>query len=131
MATVQDILNYMNELYPLYNAHSFDVGKVGLQFGNPEKEVTKIEESMINNYIEQRRTFVINNTNLKLKYRQKIYDIAKKNGYKVELIYIERPLDVIKEVRSGERWEKVINRMIEGMDYPTPNECDIVKYFIY
>lgn len=42
MATVQEILNYMNELYPLYNAHSFDVGKVGLQFGNPDVQVKRI-----------------------------------------------------------------------------------------
>lgn len=102
----------------------------GIGTEEQEKEVTKIEESMINDYIEQKRTFVINNTNLKLKYRQKIYDIAKKNGYKVELIYIERPLEEIKKVRSGETWEKVINRMIENMDYPTPNECDTVKYLI-
>ena len=102
----------------------------GIGTEEQEKEVTKIEESMINDYIEQRRTFIINDTNLKLEYRQKIYDIARKNGYKVELIYIERPLEEIKKVRSGDRWEKVINRMIEGMDYPTPNECDIVKYLI-
>ena len=102
----------------------------GIGTEEQEKEVTKIEESMINDYIEQKRTFVINNTNLKLKYRQKIYDIARKNGYKVELIYIERPLEEIKKVRSGEVWEKVINRMIEEMDYPTPNECNIVNYLI-
>lgn len=105
--------------------------KDGMGSEEEEKKVTEVEEMMINTHIELRKTFVVNNTNLKLEYRQKIYDIARKNGYKVELIYIERPLDVIKEVRSGERWEKVINRMIDGMDYPTPNECDIVKYFIY
>lgn len=63
MAKVQEILNYMNELYPLYNAQSFDIGKVGLQFGNPDAEVTKIvlcldaTEEVINKA-------VLNNTNL-------------------------------------------------------------------
>ena len=63
MAKVQDILNYMNELYPLYNAESFDIGKVGLQFGNPEADVTKIvlcldvTEEVINKAI-------LNNANL-------------------------------------------------------------------
>ena len=104
--------------------------KDGMGTEEEEKKVTEVEEMMINTHIELRKTFVINNTNLKMLYRQKIYDIARKNGYKVELIYIERPLKEIKKVRSGDRWEKVINRMIEGMDYPTPNECDIVNYFI-
>lgn len=65
MAAVQDILNYMNELYPLYNAHSFDVGKVGLQFGNPEKEVTKImlcldaTEEVINKAVSMNANLII------------------------------------------------------------------------
>lgn len=104
--------------------------KDGMGTEEEEKKVTEVEEMMINTHIEQRRTFVINDTNLKILYRQKIYDIARKNGYKVELIYIERPLEEIKKVRNGDRWEKVINRMIEGMDYPTPNECDMVRYII-
>ena len=53
------------------NVYSIDLGiENGIGTEEQEKEVTKIEESMINDYIEQRRTFVINNTNLKLKYRQ-------------------------------------------------------------
>ena len=42
MTTVKEVLNYINELYPLYNAQSFDIGKIGLQFGNPDALVTKI-----------------------------------------------------------------------------------------
>ncbi len=42
MLLVKDILNYINQLYPLVNSHSFDNGKVGLQFGNPDKVVNKI-----------------------------------------------------------------------------------------
>lgn len=42
MARVKEIVNYLLNKYPLYLASSFDQNKVGLQFGNPDKEVSKV-----------------------------------------------------------------------------------------
>lgn len=42
MTTTQEILKYIDELYPLKNASSFDEGKIGLQFGNKNAKVTKV-----------------------------------------------------------------------------------------
>lgn len=42
MSKVKDITNYLLEKYPLCLASNFDQGKVGLQFGNKEKEVKKV-----------------------------------------------------------------------------------------
>lgn len=42
MPTIKEVLNYLTELYPLSNAQAFDFGKVGLQFGNPDQQISKI-----------------------------------------------------------------------------------------
>lgn len=65
MPKVKDILNYINDLYPLVNSQSFDYGKVGLQFGNPEESVKKIilcldtTEEVINKAIENDTNLII------------------------------------------------------------------------
>ena len=65
MSTIREILNYMNELYPISNAHSFDQGKVGLQFGNPDASVTKIvlcldgTEEVVDNAIKDGANLII------------------------------------------------------------------------
>lgn len=42
MTKTIEILNYIDELYPLSNASSFDTGKIGLQFGNKNAEIKKV-----------------------------------------------------------------------------------------
>ena len=42
MLKVKDVYNYLSSLYPMENASSFDVGKVGLQFGSMNDEVKKV-----------------------------------------------------------------------------------------
>lgn len=42
MAKVIDIVSYLTSKYPLELASSFDLGKVGLQFGNKFKDVKKV-----------------------------------------------------------------------------------------
>ena len=39
---VQDIMNYLNNLYPQTLASSFDSGKLGLEFGNPRYSCKKV-----------------------------------------------------------------------------------------
>ena len=42
MTTTKQILDYINELYPLSDASDFDRGKIGLQFGSPAAPVEKV-----------------------------------------------------------------------------------------
>lgn len=42
MTKTLEILNFIDELYPLINASSFDNGKIGLQFGNKNAIVNKV-----------------------------------------------------------------------------------------
>lgn len=42
MPTVKEIFEFLNDLYPVSNAQTFDSGKIGLQFGNPDAQCDKI-----------------------------------------------------------------------------------------
>lgn len=92
-----------------------------------EKQVSKICDERLNEAIKNRRNIIINNTNIKYKYRKQYYDLAKSNNYETVLYFIRRDFDKVLEARPGENWRNVINRMIENMDIPTNSEADFVR----
>lgn len=92
-----------------------------------EKKVSEICFNRINEALDKRRNIIINNTNLKYKYRKLYYDLAKSNNYETVLYFIRRDFDKVLEARPGENWRNVINRMIETMDIPTNAEADFVR----
>jgi predicted kinase len=92
-----------------------------------EKQVSKICDERLNEALKNRRNVIINNTNLKYKYRKQYYDLAKSNNYETVLYFIRRDFEKVLEARPGENWRNVINRMIENMDIPTNAEADFVR----
>lgn len=65
MTKTVEILNYIDELYPLINASSFDNGKIGLQFGNKNAEIKKVllaldaTKDVIDEAIEKKANLII------------------------------------------------------------------------
>ena len=94
-----------------------------------EEKVTKIFNDLFFKALKERKNIVINNTNLKYKYRQFFWQQAKLYNYDTELICIDRDIEEIKKVRPGDNWNEVINRMIDTMDFPRHYEADYIHYF--
>jgi len=81
-----------------------------------EKEVRRINFDRIDNCINNRKDFVVDNTNIKSGYVQNLYDRLKKAGANVKIIIIDTPVNICKERRKNNIPEKVIDDMQLGID---------------
>lgn len=83
-----------------------------------EEKVTKVFNKRLMEAIERRDSIIINNTNLKMKYRKVFYDLCSVHNYKYVVDTCERPLEYIYEVRPGKQWKEIIQRMLSEIEYP-------------
>lgn len=83
-----------------------------------EEKVTKVFNKRLMEAIERRDSIIINNTNLKMKYRKVFYDLCSIYNYKYIVDTCERPLEYIYEVRPGKQWKEIIQRMLSEIEYP-------------
>lgn len=81
-----------------------------------EKEVRKINFERIDNCINNRKDFVVDNTNIKYGYIQNLYDRLKKAGANVKIIIIDTPIEICKERRKNDIPAKVLDDMQLGID---------------
>lgn len=88
-----------------------------------EYEVTKIFEERMIKYCKEKQSFVINNTNLKRKYRKRFLEIMKPYNPIIIYVYVEAPTieDNIKR-RKGQIKHEIIKRMASNFDFPLPSE---------
>lgn len=98
---------------------------------NLEKIVNNIEDSMITELAESQKSFVINNLNLKRKYRQHYINILSKYKPNVYIVYVQAPSlsDNIKR-REGLISKEVIAQMRYSFDFPLPYEYVGMTYNI-
>lgn len=94
--------------------------------GNKEQEekVTKIQDKLIRKYSENKQSFVINNTNLRLKYREGYKRLFNKYRPRVVYIYVEAPTfeDNLKR-RAGTVPPYVIEKMRDNFEFPKKYEA--------
>ena len=97
-----------------------------------EKEdlVTKEFNKQIKERLENNNNIIIDNINLKKKYREEIKNYIKSIGYDpyYEYIYIEAPSlnDNIKR-RENQISEEVFHNMIRNFDFPRIGEYDVLR----
>ena len=100
-------------------------GEKGRGTDEEEKLVTTQENKEILNYCENRESFIVNNTHLKLKYRKQLIDSISKYKPKIIIVYVEaETLDLNLSRRTGSRWEYVIKEMLASMEIPSENEAN-------
>ena len=80
-----------------------------------EKEVTRINDERINELINKRKDFVIDNTNVKSGRVENYYSKLNKAGANVKIVIIDTPKDVCKKRRNDCIPEKVIDDMELGI----------------
>ena len=91
-----------------------------------EDKVSEIFNAKVIECCEQKKSFVIDNTNLKFQYRKKYLDMVMKYNPLIKVIYVEAPdfLNDCMKRRDGEIEKKVYDRMKESFDFPQLYECD-------
>lgn len=104
----------------------FGKGEKGMGTKDQENKVTEIVDNEIRKHIEEHKSFIIDNTSLKKKYR----DSYKKyldgfRDYNIIYIYVEAPsLEDNFKRREGMIKPNIIKAMLDGMEFPTLSECN-------
>lgn len=132
---------YAQNAYPDYTCLSFDSirEEIGImtkdekRMGSPEQEamVRDVFQKRLSNAINEGKEIIIDNTNLRRKYRKPLVDIARKNGYNVSIVIV-KTLSLKENIhrRAGQISPDIIIRMAEGYEYPQPDEYDTIKTHI-
>lgn len=132
---------YAQNTYPGYTCLSFDSirEEIGImtknekRMGSPEQEamVRDVFQKRLSNAINEGKEIIVDNTNLRRKYRKPLVDIARKNGYNVSIVIV-KTLSLKENIhrRAGQISPDVIVRMAEGYEYPQPDEYDTIKTHI-
>ena len=132
---------YAQNAYPDYTRLSFDSirKEMGImtegekRMGTPEQEamMRDVFQKRLSNAISEGKEIVIDNTNLKRKYRKQLVDMARKNGYNVSIVIV-KTMSLKENIhrRAGQISPDVIVRMTEGYEYPQPDEYDTIKTHI-
>ena len=96
-----------------------------------ESIVTDIVNSKIKSCCENKKTFVINQTNMKKKYRNQLKETAQKYGNpKIVYVYIEAPsIEECKKRRGNGKWDSIIDRMWSEFEFPDRSECDQLIFY--
>ena len=90
-----------------------------------EKTVTNRYNEIFDESIINGNVIILNNTNLKKKYRDEYVSTLRFYGYKVIFVYVEAPtLEFNYKRRNGEVPKEVINRMAKSFEWPESTEYD-------
>ena len=93
-----------------------------------EDRVTKVFNELMEKSAKEGKTIIINNLNLKKKYRDDYHNRLAAYGYGFEYVYLEaKPLSKNYDRRDGQITESIFNNMIMGFDWPDYTEYDSFK----
>lgn len=96
-------------------------------FGTKEQEdkVSEIINKRIIECCEAKESFVLNNTNLKLMYRNVLHTMLYPYNPEIIYVYIEAPsIEDNKKRRKGQVDSRTIDRMVKSFDFPELYEYD-------
>ena len=96
-----------------------------------ENLVTNIVNMSIRKYTENKEKFIINQTNMKKKYREELLNEIRKYGNpKITYIYVEAPsIEECKKRRGNGKWDEIVDRMWNNFEFPDYNECDKLIFY--
>jgi predicted kinase len=89
-----------------------------------EELVTKEEYKLINNYLDLGIDFIIDDTNLRKKYRVQMIETLKKKGAYVVGVNFNTPLNVCIERRKEQISPNIMTKLSLDMDKLDENEVD-------
>ena len=96
-----------------------------------ESIVTDIVNSRIKACCEKGTSFIINQTNMKKRYRTELKETAFKYGTpNIIYVYVEAPsIELCKERRGHGKWDSIIDRMWGDFEFPDRSECNEFVFY--
>lgn len=99
-------------------------GEKGVGDYHQEKIVSeKFDEKMIS-LCQQKKSFIIDNTNLKKKYRDNFKEKIMKYNANVKFVYFDIDFELCCSRREGQISREIMQKMYDGMEIPTEIESD-------
>lgn len=89
-----------------------------------EEQVTRAEYSEIRNYLENRQDFIIDDTNLRTRFREKMIETLRKYNVKIVGVVFHTPLETCIARRKGQIDREILQRMHDTMDSLVNDEVD-------
>ncbi|UZR96755.1 AAA family ATPase [Chondrinema litorale] len=113
----------LDEIRREYNIDPTDKKKNG--------EVIQIGKERAKEYMRARKSFVFNATNLTTDRRSKWISLFAEYGGRIKVVYIEVPYKQLLAQNHNRKYkvpEKVIEKMINGLEIPTPQEAHELQF---
>lgn len=89
-----------------------------------EQEVTDKEHEMMQKLAEEGTDFIMDDTNLKRKYRKKTVEWLRSIGAKVVAVYFDTPLETCIKRREGQIDAETMKKIASGLAMPERDEYD-------
>lgn len=97
--------------------------KAVLSFEN-EQKVTKVELEKMEKLANANQDFIMDDTNIKLKYRKKSIKWLHEHNIKVSGVWFDTPLETCIKRRSGQIDAETMKKIHSSMSKPDKNEFD-------
>ncbi|MBT32437.1 MAG: poly(A) polymerase [Thalassobius sp.] len=113
----------LDEIRREYNIDPTDKKKNG--------EVIQIGKERAKEYMRARKSFVFNATNLTTDRRGKWISLFAEYGGRIKIIYVEVPYKQLLSQNHNRKYkvpEKVIEKMLNGLEIPTPREAHELRF---
>lgn len=93
-----------------------------------EEQVTQVEYAEIRKYLESGQDFIIDDTNLRSRFRRKMIEMLRKYNVRIVGVVFNTPLETCIDRRKGQIDGDILTRMHGSMDALGPDEVDdIIK----
>ena len=89
-----------------------------------EEKVSDQEYSLISRLVEEGRDFIIDDTNIKRKYRLKLVEFLRNLGVYICMVYFKTPLSTCIERRKEQIDPLVMRNLGSSLEKPQKNEYD-------
>lgn len=99
-------------------------GEKGVGNHSQEKMVSEKFDERMRKYCHQKQSFIIDNTNLKKKYRDEFKGKLVKYNPNIKFVYFDTPFELCCERREDQISREIMERMYGGLEIPTNIECD-------
>ena len=126
---------YIQKNYPDWEVISLDTLRHQLKIAPSDSKgngrIGQLATENAKVLLRKKQSFIWNATNLTRLLRKKIIDIAVQYGAKVKIVYLEVPYAKLLQQNSNREYavpKKIIEKMMNRLEMPSPIEADIVDY---
>ena len=91
-----------------------------------------LQDAVISAAMQESKSIIVHNTNIFRQYRMPIVELAKKHGYRTQIVYFDIPADACRQrnrLREDRVPEAVMDSFFANTEPPARDEADLVVRF--